>query len=201
MSFSLLVSLIIHGAPSGCQIRCQAVDIIRINLQKVSHSVMSDSLRSHGLYVAHQAPLFLKFSWQEYLSGFLRWLETWVMALASLWLPGPQFPHLSNRGLGHMITMCFSALTFDQLNQVLHFNLLSRRMNTEAHFETVRCWRVFLIPKPYVLLVTFRFSWWHTASSVVFASAPLSHLSFVDDLSLSWLPTFTSIRERHIPQI
>ena len=29
-------------------------------------SVMSDSLQPHGLYVAHQAPLTLKFSRQEY---------------------------------------------------------------------------------------------------------------------------------------
>ena len=30
---------------------------------------MSNSLQSHGLYVAHQAPLSMKFSRQEYWSG------------------------------------------------------------------------------------------------------------------------------------
>ena len=35
----------------------------------VSHSVMSDVLRSHGLFVARQAPLFMEFSRQEYWSG------------------------------------------------------------------------------------------------------------------------------------
>ena len=35
----------------------------------VSHSVVSDSLRLHGLYVAHQAPLSMGFSKQEYWSG------------------------------------------------------------------------------------------------------------------------------------
>ena len=32
-------------------------------------SVMSNSLQPHGLYVAHQAPLFMGFSWQEYWNG------------------------------------------------------------------------------------------------------------------------------------
>ena len=30
---------------------------------------MSDSLQSHGLYIAHQAPLSMEFSRQEYWSG------------------------------------------------------------------------------------------------------------------------------------
>ena len=34
-----------------------------------SHSVMSDSLRPHGLYVAHQAPLSMGLSRGEYWSG------------------------------------------------------------------------------------------------------------------------------------
>ena len=34
-----------------------------------SHSVMSDSLQTHGLYIAHQAPLSMQFSRQEYRSG------------------------------------------------------------------------------------------------------------------------------------
>ena len=33
------------------------------------HSVAFDSLRPHELYVAHQIPLFMEFSRQEYLSG------------------------------------------------------------------------------------------------------------------------------------
>ena len=33
---------------------------------KVSHTVVSDSLRSPGLYVARQAPLSMEFSRQEY---------------------------------------------------------------------------------------------------------------------------------------
>ena len=36
----------------------------------LSHPVMSDSFRPHGLYVAYQAPLSTGFSWQEYWSGF-----------------------------------------------------------------------------------------------------------------------------------
>ena len=36
---------------------------------KVSHTVVSDSLRSHGLYVARQAPLSMEFSRQEYWCG------------------------------------------------------------------------------------------------------------------------------------
>ena len=32
----------------------------------VAHSVMADSLQSHGLYVALQAPLSMDFSMQEY---------------------------------------------------------------------------------------------------------------------------------------
>ena len=37
---------------------------------KVSHTVVSDSFRSHGLYVARQAPLSMGFPRQEYSSGF-----------------------------------------------------------------------------------------------------------------------------------
>ena len=36
----------------------------------VSHSVMSDSLWLHGLYIACHAPLSVKFSKQEYWSGW-----------------------------------------------------------------------------------------------------------------------------------
>ena len=35
----------------------------------VSHSVVSNSLQPHGLYVAHQAPLSMGFSKQEYWSA------------------------------------------------------------------------------------------------------------------------------------
>ena len=35
----------------------------------LSHSAVSNSLRPHGLYVAHQAPLSMGFSRQEYWSG------------------------------------------------------------------------------------------------------------------------------------
>ena len=35
----------------------------------ISRSVVSDSLRPHGLYIARQAPLSLEFSRQEYRSG------------------------------------------------------------------------------------------------------------------------------------
>jgi len=35
----------------------------------VSHSVVSDPLQPHELYVAHQAPLSMRFSRQEYWSG------------------------------------------------------------------------------------------------------------------------------------
>ena len=35
----------------------------------VSCSVVSNSLRPHGLYIAHQAPLSMVFSRQEYWSG------------------------------------------------------------------------------------------------------------------------------------
>ena len=34
-----------------------------------SLSVISDSLQPHGLYIAHQAPLSLEFSREEYWSG------------------------------------------------------------------------------------------------------------------------------------
>ena len=37
--------------------------------ESVSSSVMSDSLRPHGLYIAHQAPLSMAFFRQEYWSG------------------------------------------------------------------------------------------------------------------------------------
>ena len=51
---------------------------VRIERKKESdsHSVMSDSLQSHGLTVAHQVPLSMRFSRQEYWSGLpfpLRW--------------------------------------------------------------------------------------------------------------------------------
>ena len=38
-------------------------------LMSISRSIMSDSLRPHGLYVARQAPLSMGFSRQEYWSG------------------------------------------------------------------------------------------------------------------------------------
>ena len=38
-------------------------------LQLFNCSVMSDSLWPHGLYVAHQSPLAMEFSRQEYWSG------------------------------------------------------------------------------------------------------------------------------------
>ena len=38
---------------------------------KWSRSVVSNSLRHHGLYIAHQAPLSMGFSGQEYWSGSL----------------------------------------------------------------------------------------------------------------------------------
>ena len=38
--------------------------------ESVSHFVVSDSLRPHGLYVACQAPLSMGFSRQEDWSGF-----------------------------------------------------------------------------------------------------------------------------------
>ena len=37
--------------------------------ESVTHSVVSDSVQPHGLYVAHQAPLPTGFSRQEYSSG------------------------------------------------------------------------------------------------------------------------------------
>ena len=37
--------------------------------ERVSRSVLSDSLQPHGLYVAHQAPLSMEFSRPEYWSG------------------------------------------------------------------------------------------------------------------------------------
>ena len=51
---------------------------VRIERKKErdSHSVVSDSLQSHGLTVAHQVPLSMRFSRQEYWSGLqfpLRW--------------------------------------------------------------------------------------------------------------------------------
>ena len=49
-------------------------------------SVVSDSLRPHGLYVASQAPLSMEFSGQEYWSG----------------LPFPPLGHLPNPGIEPM---------------------------------------------------------------------------------------------------
>ena len=43
--------------------------LIVIMILTVSHPVVSDSLPSHGLLVARQAPLFMEFSSQEYWSG------------------------------------------------------------------------------------------------------------------------------------
>ena len=40
-----------------------------LRLMCVSHSVRSDSLQPHGLYIAHQVPLSMEFSRQEYWSG------------------------------------------------------------------------------------------------------------------------------------
>ena len=37
--------------------------------ERVSSSVVSDSLRLHGLHIAHQASLSMEFSRQEYWSG------------------------------------------------------------------------------------------------------------------------------------
>ena len=37
--------------------------------ESVSHFVVSDSLRPHGLYVACQTPVSMEFSRQEYWSG------------------------------------------------------------------------------------------------------------------------------------
>ena len=38
-------------------------------IERESHSVVSDSLQPHGLYVACQAPLSMEFSRQEHWSG------------------------------------------------------------------------------------------------------------------------------------
>ena len=46
----------------------------------VSRSVLFDSLWSHGRYVAHQAPLSMKFSRQEYYSGM-----PWTQRRIKLW--------------------------------------------------------------------------------------------------------------------
>ena len=43
--------------------------LITIESESVSHSVMSDSLQPHRLYVACQAPLSMEFSRQEYWNG------------------------------------------------------------------------------------------------------------------------------------
>ena len=43
---------------------------------KVSHTVVSDSLRSHGLYVARQAPLSMEFSRQEYWCNMYLLIKT-----------------------------------------------------------------------------------------------------------------------------
>ena len=41
----------------------------RLVIGHVSHTVMSVFLQSHGLNIAHQAPLSMEFSRQEYWSG------------------------------------------------------------------------------------------------------------------------------------
>ena len=45
------------------------LNIISIRVLMLSHSIVSDSLRPHVLYVAHQALLSLGFSRQEYWGG------------------------------------------------------------------------------------------------------------------------------------
>ena len=51
--------------------------------KSVSHSVVPNSLGSHGLYVACQVPLSMEFPWQEYWS----------------WLPFPFPRDLPNPGM------------------------------------------------------------------------------------------------------
>ena len=48
---------------------CKVEVILNFICVRVSHSVVSDSLQPHGLYVIPQAPLSVEFSRQEY------WLE------------------------------------------------------------------------------------------------------------------------------
>ena len=48
--------------------RSKLISIFRDG-KRVSHSVVSDSLGPHGLYVVHQAPLSMGFPRQEYWSG------------------------------------------------------------------------------------------------------------------------------------
>ena len=43
--------------------------MMQVKSESVSHSVVSDSLRCHGLYVARQASLFMEFFRIEYWSG------------------------------------------------------------------------------------------------------------------------------------
>ena len=49
--------------------RCKKDNYLTQRNMKWSRSVVSDSLRPHGLYVAHQAPPSMEFSRQEYWSG------------------------------------------------------------------------------------------------------------------------------------
>ena len=66
------VSCLIHGIKvkhsEVHSVKCETHDIVKWKW-KWSRSVMSDSLRSHGLYVAYQAPPSMGFSRQEYWSG------------------------------------------------------------------------------------------------------------------------------------
>ena len=51
---------------------------------KVSHTVVSDSLRSHGLYVARQAPLSMEFSRQEYWCNMYLLIKTHTHTIPKL---------------------------------------------------------------------------------------------------------------------
>ena len=63
---SLIVDvLIILSIPPPTPCTRVFISIVRV----LSHSVVSDSLQHHGLHVAHQAPLSMEFSKQEYWSG------------------------------------------------------------------------------------------------------------------------------------
>ena len=95
---------------------------------KWSHSVVSDSLRPHGLYVACQAPLSMEFSRQEYWSGLPFRGGTYFLVRV---LPKRLSPYLQER-----LPLCLSPGSHDTLSApIRHLQLQMQASLLLSHWS------------------------------------------------------------------
>ena len=114
------------------------MELIFLNLASVhlcAQSVMSDSLRSHGLYVACQAPLFMGFPRQEYWIG-LHFLLQGIFPTqgSSLGLPHCRwiFYHLSYHGSPFFLLGSNNT----QLEPIIQFKTKNKHMDLEIKIKS-----------------------------------------------------------------